>query len=125
MTPFEQAKKVYESESCRSTFDDDRRAHDMYGFCFSTPLYFIMGRPVISTATPDLIVNPMYNFVLEKCDTWHVFLAAGDLSHAWEVLPWVYPYISFERKNELRFYQLAAMQRLSSKDPVAPPIAPS
>ncbi len=105
MTPFDQAAEVYEREPCASTFEQDLIAHMRNGYVFSTPRYFIMGRPVDSQAEDALLLNPEHKF--ERIDAWLVWLYAGDIQQALSILPHDLPYVLFQRKNELRRYSLS------------------
>lgn len=121
MTPFDQARQVYEREACARSFEQDQLLHYLHGFVFSTPTYFIMGRPVDKDAPPALIVNPAHSFDRRVVSCWHVYLASGDLAAAWPVLPWPMPWVSFERRNELRFYPMERIRRLSLGDALTIP----
>jgi hypothetical protein len=112
MSPIEQAMAVYQKEACARTFDEDLHLHLEHGFVFSTPEFFIMGRPVKSTEEPKYIVNPVIYFT-DDCDCWHIYLMAGDCSKAWDIMPYPLPLFSFERRNELRFYPMERIRRLS------------
>lgn len=105
MSPLHEAMSVYQKEPCVRTFQEDLWLHLEFGFVFSTPAFFIMGRPVDKDAPHGLILDPSYQFKREECDCWHVYLAAGDLGRAWSILPWPLGWMSFERKNELRFVE--------------------
>ncbi len=113
MSPFAQALAVYEREPCARTFREDLDWHLLNGFVFSRPDFFVMGRPVIASADPALIVG-QHRFPSGLCDCWHVYLMAGNVARAWAMLPWELPLVSFERCNVLRFHRLAAMRRLST-----------
>jgi hypothetical protein len=115
MTPLEKAMDVYRREPCFRTFDADLALHLDNGHVFSTPDYFIMGRPVPRDARHDLITDPAITFPDSLTDCWHIYLFAGNIVKAWEVLQevrWL-PWFSFERRNDLRFYRASTMQRLS------------
>lgn len=114
-SPFQAALAVYESEPCKRSFWDDMTLHLMSGFVYSTPDFFVMGRPVLSTALPMFVVDPRVKYERHQADCWHVYLMAGDMRKAWDILPWEYPLISFERLNKLRFYDLAEVRRLSKE----------
>lgn len=118
MTPYEQACKVYTTEPCARTFHDDLEAHMLNGFVFSRPDYFIMGRPVVRSAAPNLILDPWMRFPSRFCDCWHVYLFAGNIVKAWEILPFPLEWMSFERKNDLRFYRLEDIRRLTGIQPM-------
>jgi hypothetical protein len=111
--PYTEARAIYDREPCARTFQQDLDFHFRFGFVFSAPRFFIMGRPVIKGAPPAAIVNPAVQFNGEECDCWHVYLMAGDLAKIWEIVPWPLPWCSWERKNELRFTRFAAIRRLA------------
>lgn len=68
------------------------------GFVFSTPEYFIMGRP-----------HP------ERADTWFVEGMAGDCGRAWDILPWPMGWIAFHRfDSDLHLYRMEDIRRLSA-----------
>lgn len=112
-TPYEKAREVYEREPCKRSFEEDMRLHMLGGFVFSRPDLFIMGRPVVSLAEAGRIVDPAYHFEWGLCDCWHVHLCAGNIVRAFALMPWPLPLVSFERKNDLRFYAMASIERLS------------
>jgi hypothetical protein len=95
--------------------------HYLRGFVFSTPTYFIMGRPVPRSADPALIVNPTHTFPREECDTWMIYLLAGDPAPAWDIMPWPLAWFGFERRNELRFYPVDRIKRLSLGEALTSP----
>ena len=110
MSPYEKARHVYETEPCARTFDEDLRLHLAHGVVISRPDFFVMARPVSTLATPAKIVDPHFQF--HAPDAWHVYLAAGNIPRAWEYLPFHLPWISFERRNVLRFYSLDRLKRI-------------
>ena len=118
MMPVEHAAKVYEGEKCARTFREDLEAHLLNGFVFSRPDFFIMGRPVIKAADPALIVDPWHKFPSAECDCWHIYLFSGNMVRAWAIMPWPLPWFCWERKNELRFYSVEAIHRLSGGAPI-------
>ncbi len=111
-SPYEQAREVYGKEPCVRTFGADLALHMEFGFVFSTPAFFIMGRPVKKDAPHGLILDPSFAFVRRECDCWHVHLAAGDLAQAWDILPWPLPWLAIERKNSLRCQPAHRIRRL-------------
>jgi hypothetical protein len=112
-TPYEQAKAVYAKEHNARSFEEDLHWHLLNGYVISRPDFFVMGRHVDSKAPPGLIVNPSWLFHPDTCDCWHVYLFAGDIARAFGIMPWELPLVSFERRNDLRFYPLASIRRLS------------
>jgi len=115
MKPIDHARRIYEREPCANSFEVDLQLHLANGFVFSTPAFFIMGRPVPRGAYEDDIVNPAVVWSPELCDCWHVHVLAGDAGKAWSILPWPLPWLGFERNNELRFYPMADMQRILTR----------
>lgn len=69
------------------------------GFVFSTPSFFIMGRP------HD-----------ERPNTWFIEAMAGDCSKAWDILPYPMGWIAFYRfDKELHIVPAEALRRLSTR----------
>ena len=109
--PVIEARRVYDREECARSFEADLEAHLMVGFVFSTPSVFVMGRPVLSTAPPAEILDPWQTWPREKADCWHVWLAAGKLAEMWRHLPYILPWISFERDNRLRLHWFESLRK--------------
>jgi hypothetical protein len=109
ITPFEQAAQVYHMEPCARTFRYDLELHLLNGYVYSTPDYFVMGRPVQRCAPRDAIVDPAINHAAPDC--WHVYLAAGDMPKALTMVPYPLPWMSFERGNRLRFWKMSRISR--------------
>jgi hypothetical protein len=92
--------------------------HMVHGFVFSTPDYFIMGRPVRrgTDFTDRLFIEPR-----ESADAWYVHAMSGDVSAVWGILPYPLPFIAFERvrvgKRELTIVPLERIRRLSLSAP--------
>jgi hypothetical protein len=119
MTPYELAQRVYRLEPCARTFQQDRDWHLSHGFVFSTPGFFVMGRPVCTAAESVHIVGQVV-FPPGLCDAWHVYLMAGDMAKAWDILPWPLPFVTIERRNVLKVYPLDSIRRLSGARPKKP-----
>ena len=115
MTPYDQARAVYARETCARTFDEDLRLHLKFGYVFSTPDLFVMGRPVRKDAGYDQITDPRVQF--SEPDTWWVYLASGDIKNLCSLLPYPLSSIGWERDNVLRIYRsdkvIRACQRLT------------
>jgi hypothetical protein len=109
MTPVEFAAAVYQQEECARSFQEDLEAHLLNGYVFSTPAFFVMGRGVLSSAPPREIVDPWVKF--EQADAWLIYLLAGDIGKALQMLPHDLPRIGWERSNKLRFWTLARFRR--------------
>jgi hypothetical protein len=102
MTPYLEARAVYTREPCARTFDEDLAAHLLNGFVHSDPYCFLMARKVDSKGDHYDIINPLITF--ENPDCWHVWLYAGDMTRAFSFADTPLPFVSFERKNKIRFY---------------------
>lgn len=67
------------------------------GFVFSTPDYFVMGRPH------------------ERGNMWFVEGMSGDCAKVWDILPWPLGHIAFYRfDKELHIVPSEALRRLST-----------
>jgi len=104
MTPFEEALAVYSREPCARTFSEDLEAHLRHGYVINTPECFIMGRKVYRYAQTHHILNPWHNLWESTPNCWHLYLFAGDVRKAFASADVQLPYVSFERRNKIRFY---------------------
>lgn len=119
MTPYDKARAVYDQEECARTFEEDLVAHLNGGYVINTPEVFGMFRPVRRIWGKRRILNPWdtIDFTVGSADTWHIYLAAGDMSQFMNFLPYALPWISFERKNKLRFRSFHQMaEKLSQHE---------
>ncbi len=99
MTPYEQAKQIYEKEPCANTFEEDLAYYLEVGCVVSLPDVFAMARQVD--------------------DAWHVGAYAGDLKKAFDYLPFYLPYIQFERRNKLKCYTTVSLtKKILTRDSV-------
>ncbi len=117
MTPYERIARRYDEDEPPGAFDCLVEWHLMHGFVFSRPDYFVMGRPVCSDASAELICEPTFHFASARCDCWYIHAMAGNLSNVWAVLPWELPWIAWQRHHDpekvLRIYPLARMRGMS------------
>lgn len=119
MTPYTLARSVYDAEPCARTFEVDLIAHLALGYVVSTPEVFAMFRPVHRDGGEG-IVDPFVSFPDPDC--WHIYLAAGDISLIHGFIPHPLPWVSWERKNRLRFhrYRIGGVPWISAA-PITPP----
>lgn len=116
MTPYEAARAIYQSEPCARTFEEDLLLHMKHGYVISTPRVFLMARPVWSVADDYQIVDASYLLPGSHesvGDCWHIHVLAGDMAEALSFMPFELPFVSFQRKNVLRFWPLASIKRLT------------
>lgn len=101
MTPVEQAAAVYDREPCAGTFREDLEEYLLHGMVHSAATAFVMAR---YTTREDSLTCP-----LETCI--HVHLAAGDVSEMFNFPHMPCKWISFERKNVMRFHPYDQLKR--------------
>jgi hypothetical protein len=104
------AAQVYKRESCRRSFQEDLELHLLTGFVVSTPVFFIMGRPVDRLADPELIIDPAYPFPSEEWNAWMIYLASGDMTHCWNYYPFPFDWVGWEKRNVLRFHSMQTIR---------------
>ena len=68
-----------------------------HGFVFARPDFFVMGRPVVSSASEAQMMDPDFKFHSHECDCWYVHAMAGNVVRAFDVMPWWMPFIAFHR----------------------------
>lgn len=107
--PYLVAASVYQNEPCQRTFEEDLELHLMFGYVFSSPTMFMMGRAVEKDAPREKIVDPAFKFT--NPDTWLIYLAAGDLMEFFSREPYPLPWVGWERDNKLRFYRMEAVKQ--------------
>lgn len=74
----------------------------LQGFVFSTPTYFIMGRPIADDPRAP-------------GGAWFIEAMAGDTRAVWAILPYELPWIGWERfDSRLRFHRLEDVRRLTA-----------
>ncbi|MDP0496028.1 MAG: hypothetical protein Q7Q73_07435 [Verrucomicrobiota bacterium JB024] len=101
MTPYEQAKSLYDVGYRHRGFEEDFGVHLAHGYVLVTPEVFIMARPVWHKAAREAICNPYYVFPEAVRDCWHIYCMAGDVSKCWDYDPLPdLPFVSWERRNE-------------------------
>ena len=112
MNAAELAKERHVYENGPRSFKQDLEAHLIHGIVFSTPTAFVMAR-YVSRSWPDhSIINPWLNdATCSQLDTLHVYLAAGDLTEFFTFPHISCKWVSFERKNNLKFYSYARLRR--------------
>jgi hypothetical protein len=94
VSPFDRCAEVFEKHGADFSAAVARNLND--GFLFSTPSFFIMGRP-----------HPRGN-------TWFIEGMAGDCSLAWSILPYPLGWIAFYRfDNELHLHRMEDIRRLT------------
>lgn len=113
MTPAERIHALY-SDTERS-FRGDLEQHLLNGYVFSTPEFFLMGRPVDSKASMEEINDPSVVFPRDRQDCWVVYAYAdimgnsvrGLVKNVLTMMPYPLPLVCWQRKrhDRLRFYE--------------------
>lgn len=106
MSPFAQALDVYSREPCVRSFSEDLEAHLRHGLVVSNSECFLMARKVFMGWNEADVVNPWVkaSSVWHDPDCWHVYLFAGDIHKAFLSADVQLPWVSFERRNKIRYY---------------------
>lgn len=112
MNPFAAAAGVYQREPCARPLREDLEAHLLFGWVFSTPEVFLMGRQVRHDWPHDRIRDPWQT--ADDGDCWHVWLCAGDIREAIGLMPFPLPWVSYERQNVLRIIPAKVLRRCGS-----------
>lgn len=119
MSPYLQLDLQYTKHPQKESFGWYISWHLEHGFVFSTPEYFIMGRPMhyfekgkLRQDIENLTTHP-----LEKANLWYIHAMAGDMNKAWDILPYPLGYIAWERLREgqrdLQITSTETLRRLS------------
>lgn len=120
MTPFEQIEAQYLARPRQEPFFSYIDWHLRHGFVFSRPDFFMMGRPVLRAAPPEMILDPRCLFAREICDTWYLHAAAGNMGQMWAIQPWPLPWFCWTRlhdeQSELIFCSATRLKRLCPPD---------
>ncbi len=121
MTPVEIAKTLHIREDGPRSFLEDLEAHLIHGLVMSTPTAFIMARYVCRDWPGESIINPWVNDPgSSHIDTLHIYLAAGDISEFFTFPHRPCRWISFERRNILRFHSYDTLKRRCTTNSTAP-----
>lgn len=108
------AAELYDPDRPRS-FKEDLEAHLLHGYVFSGPEWFLLGRPVVSTADIELINDPWYVFPGPH-DCWYVHAYADTRSNNFvglvekvlRYMPYALPLVAWTRQRDerLRVYPI-------------------
>jgi len=108
------ARRIYDSEYNPRTLSVDIQLHleNPTAFVFKGPDFFIMGRPVNHLADPVLVLSP--NIVHKNPDAWLVWLGIGEMMKFIQLRPYSLPWVGFQRKNDLRWYEASNMEAVAT-----------
>jgi hypothetical protein len=112
VSPFAQARRIYEREDCAHTFAEDLLWYLEHGYVWNSPGCFAMARPVwlspiaseaAQRVNRERIVGRHVGGSWPNC--WHCHVVAGSIREGLSKLPFELPYISFERENVFRYHE--------------------
>jgi hypothetical protein len=106
VSAFSEAQKLYESKELGHIIATC--AND--GFIYAEPDVFVCAYPIYSND-----IETQYDLELDRKDTWFIFIASGDLTEAFNVIP-KKDYIAFERfDGKVRIYEFERFRRIYGK----------
>lgn len=115
LSPYERISAEYEARPREKPFAYYVAWHFINGFVFSTPEFFIMGRPINKGYCERNGVPLCPPETGQYADTWYLHAFAGDMQKAWSILPYPLPYIAWERMREARLeLTVIAFDRIKS-----------
>lgn len=110
LTPYERARRVYETEACARSFEEDVFLHLQHGYVIARPDAFAMARPVWKHWSYRELASPW--IVAPEGDCWWIWLLAGDMREAMKWLPDAHrPWVGYERVNVPRFVRRERLVR--------------
>ena len=96
-SPIDAIREEYRLHPREESFQVYLDWHIENGFVFSTPQFFIMGRAIKVYDEDAKTKHGIDNFAVwerEEENCWFVHSMAGDLSKAWDILPYPLPFLS-------------------------------
>lgn len=120
MSPYREIYQKYQQERPEVDFPALIGHHLQFGFVYSTPDFFVMGRPVPKNAASQLILDPNHFWGREHCDCWYLHAFAGRMDKVWKVMPYPLKFCAWTRihdkENELTIVSFEDLQRLCPPD---------
>lgn len=117
---YDALEEIYAKQGAEEPFANYVIEHAKSGFVYSTPDFFVMGRPVLRSAAPELIRDARHVFRREECDAWFIHAAAGNMPKMWAITPWPLGWIGWTRMrdslDELTFIPTESLKRLCPPD---------
>lgn len=92
-------------------FLEDVALHLRYGYVWASPTAVILARPVSSQWLTTDLGDLSKTAARDEADTWFVYLAAGNLTEFFEVMPYPLKFVCFWRRCSPRFYELEQLRR--------------
>lgn len=113
MSPYDRMAELYVRHPQERSFDFYLNWHLRYGYVFSTPTLFVMGRATIKDAPIEL-----HEITPDLPNCWYLHALAGDPCEAWRFLPYPLPWVGFERldgtgQRVARYYPSSTLARFS------------
>jgi len=110
LTPYQLAQRVYATEPCARSLEEDIALHLAHGYVVARPDALAMARPVWKHWPYEKLASPW--IVAPEGDAWWIWLLAGDLKTAMTWLPDAHrPWIGYERVNVPRWVRRERLVR--------------
>lgn len=120
MTPIDRIREFYQLHPQEQPFEWYLNWHLADGFVFSTPEFFIMGRPIKMYPDEEATIHGIDNFAIwdrSEHNCWYVHAMSGNIAKCWDILPYPLGFIAFERtrngKRELTIMPTERIRRLT------------
>jgi hypothetical protein len=99
-------------------FRNDLRAHLAHGIVHACPEFIILLRAVPRSAPVEQLVNPWWSWPDAECDTWYIWLLAGNGARALDVLVPIYgvkKWVAFQTSGPPKFWKFNKLSLLWPK----------
>ncbi len=103
MTPLDRIAEFYAKHPQEESFEQYLNWHLENACVFSTSDFFIMFRAIKTYPAEEQTIHGIDNFAIwdrSEQNAWFVHAMAGDISKAWEIMPYPLGYIAFQRVRD-------------------------
>ena len=117
-SPIWRAKDSWqEAEGCY-TFKELIEASLSHGWLLSTPEMFIAAKPSYIGANEAEVGDLDHIFDISMCNTWHIYIFAGDLRKSLDKIPMGYKWLSYHKgadDSDLKYISINNLKKLLKK----------
>lgn len=99
-------------------FRNDLAAHLEHGIVHACADFLILLRWVPRSAPVEQLVNPWWSWEESECDTWYIWLLAGDGRRALDILVPIYgskKWVAFQTSGQPKFWKFSKLSNLWAK----------
>ena len=112
MNAFDSLLLYYSDKNRLGYLPYDIEIHAQYGVAYLSPELCLLARPVDGNRPDDELIRLQSMDLTYNVNTWMIWIAAGDLSHCLNVMPYPLPFVAFQRNGgRLRRYNLKSLTR--------------